>query len=84
LIDEEYRPKPIYDVLDRLFNKEWRTRMSVPLDGAGSLSFRGFFGSYEIRLTTKNGDVPVYPVHVRKDEQNSWTFTTGGLTTMMP
>ena len=84
LIDEEYRPKPIYDVLDRLFNKKWRTRMSVPLDGAGSLSFRGFFGSYEIRLTTKNGDVRIYPVHVRKDEQNSWTFTTGGLTTMMP
>jgi hypothetical protein len=38
------------------------------------LSFRGFFGSYEIRLTTKNGNVRVYPVHVRKDEQNSWSF----------
>lgn len=32
LIDGEYRPKPIYEVLDRLINKEWRTRLSVPLD----------------------------------------------------
>ena len=77
LIDEEYRPKPIYEVLDRLINKEWRTRLSVPLDSAGSLSFRGFFGSYEIKLTTKDGDVRIYPVHVRKDEQNSWTFRLG-------
>ena len=77
LIDGEYRPKPIYEVLDRLINKEWRTRLSVPLDSTGSLSFRGFFGTYEIRLTTKDGNVRIYPVHVRKDEQNSWTFQLG-------
>ena len=77
LIDGEYRPKPIYEVLDRLINNEWRTRLSVPLDSTGSLSFRGFFGTYEIRLTTKDGNVRIYPVHVRKDEQNSWTFDLG-------
>ncbi len=77
LVDEEYRPKPIYDALDRLFNREWRTRATVPLDGTGSLSFRGFFGSYDIGLTTKDGNLHVYPIHVRKDEQNSWTFRVG-------
>jgi hypothetical protein len=51
--------------------------VSVPLDSAGSLSFRGFFGTYEIELTTKGGNAHLYPVHVRKDEQNSWTFTVG-------
>jgi endo-1,4-beta-xylanase len=78
LIDEEYRPKPIYEALDKLINKEWRTRLSVPLDSAGTLSFRGFFGTYEIRLATKDGNVRIYPIHVRKDEQNSWTFQLTG------
>lgn len=77
LIDEEYRPKPIYRALDRLINKEWRTTLSVPLDSTGTLSYRGFFGSYEIKLTTRDSEVRIYPINVRKDEQNSWTFRLG-------
>jgi endo-1,4-beta-xylanase len=77
LIDAEYQPKPIYGVLDRLINKEWRTNLSVSLDNEGAISFRGFFGNYEIRLRTKDGDLYIYPIHVRKNEQNSWTFRVG-------
>ncbi|NWG12822.1 MAG: endo-1,4-beta-xylanase [Acidobacteria bacterium] len=75
LIDEEYRPKPVFEVLDRLINKEWRTRISVRLDSAGVASFRAFFGTYDLKLTTKDGRVRSYPIHVRKDEENSWVFT---------
>jgi GH35 family endo-1,4-beta-xylanase len=74
LIDEEYRPKPVYSVLDRLINKEWKTELTMPLDSAGTASFRGFFGAYDVTLTTGGGGVRAYPIHVRRDEQNSWTF----------
>ncbi len=75
LIDEEYRPKPVFELLDKLINEEWRTRISVALDSTGAVSFRAFFGRYEVTLATKDGKVRIYPIHVRKDEENSWVFT---------
>jgi len=78
LIDEDYSPKPVYKVLDKLINHEWKTSLSRPLDSTGSVAFRGFFGTYDVKLTTSSGEVRAYPIHVRKDEQNSWTFTVNG------
>lgn len=75
LIDEEYRPKPVFELLHKLINEEWRTGMSVSLDSAGAVSFRAFFGTYEVKLKTMDGKLRLYPIHVRKDEENSWVFT---------
>ncbi len=50
----------------------------MALDSAGTVAFRGFFGAYEVKLTTSSGEVRAYPIHVRKDEQNSWLFTVNG------
>lgn len=74
LIDEEYRPKPVYNMLDSLINIEWKTRVSLTPDRNGEIAFNGFYGEYEILLTTANGRVHNYPLHIRKDEENKWVF----------
>jgi GH35 family endo-1,4-beta-xylanase len=75
LVDEEYRPKPVYIMLDNLINKTWKTNLSVKTDNQGKVAFRGFYGDYEISLNTTDGITKTFPVHVRKDEENNWVFT---------
>ena len=43
------RPKPAYQALDRLVNKEWRTSGSAVTQN-GQVDFRGFYGSYAITV----------------------------------
>jgi len=76
LVDEEYNPKPVYTMLDNLINKTWKTNISVRTNSDGTTSFRGFFGEYEISLTTTDGKTRYYKVHVVKNEENKWIFTT--------
>jgi len=78
LVDEEYRPKPVYVMLDKLINHTWKTDMAVQTDNQGVISFRGFFGEYEISLTSPDGRVRVFPVHVSKSEENKWAFVIDG------
>ncbi len=42
-------PKPSYLALDRLINGEWRTNIECECEG--DISFRGFFGEYEVEIT---------------------------------
>ncbi len=80
LIDEEYSPKPVYTMLDKLINQTWRTNISGKTDNQGTISFRGFFGEYEITLKTADGQTHVFPIHVDKNEENKWGFTLDGST----
>jgi GH35 family endo-1,4-beta-xylanase len=75
LVDEEYKPKPVYNMLDSLINKSWKTNITVQTDNQGSAVFRGFFGDYEISLSTPEGKKRFYKVHVTKNEENRWVFT---------
>ena len=75
LVDEEYNPKPVYIMLDELINKTWKTNATVQTDGQGKISFRGFFGEYDITLITPDGKRRVFPVHVSRNEENKWVFT---------
>lgn len=74
LVDEEYQPKPVYNQLLSLFNEEWRTNLLLKTDTKGSVSFRGFYGNYEVRITLPDGRIKTYPVHLRADEGNEWAF----------
>ena len=75
LVDEEFNPKPVYTMLDKLINQTWRTRLSTKTDDKGTISFRGFFGEYEIALTMPDGTAHVFSVHVSRNEENRWAFT---------
>lgn len=50
--------KPAFDVLDNLINHEWKTSLDLTSTGDGEISFRGFYGSYEITVdgTTYKAD----------------------------
>jgi GH35 family endo-1,4-beta-xylanase len=78
LIDEEYRPKPVYTMLDKLVNQTWRTNTSIKTDNQGKASFRGFFGEYGITLIMPDGRAHVFSVHVSRNEENNWAFAVDG------
>ena len=75
LVDEEYQPKPVYNMLDSLINHSWKTNSVSRTDDRGRAVFRGFFGEYEISLSTPDGINRFYKIHVAKNEENSWVFT---------
>lgn len=63
LLDENYKDKKAYKVLDNLINKEWRTNFSVESGNKSYVTFRGFYGDYEISV---NGN-SAKKVHLGKD-----------------
>jgi GH35 family endo-1,4-beta-xylanase len=75
LVDGEYQPKPVYNMLDKLINQTWKTITTIQTDNQGTVAFRGFFGEYEINLSTPDGKTHFYKVHVSKNEENRWAFT---------
>lgn len=71
---EDMSPKPAYDVLNDLINKEWRTRISESIEKKSHYKFRGFYGRYEIVLK-KNGKVAARKsFHLHKDRTNEFVF----------
>lgn len=52
------RTKAAYKVLDRLINQEWTTKGNAQLVN-GECSFRGFYGTYEVTVSTEDGDTTV-------------------------
>jgi endo-1,4-beta-xylanase len=76
LVDAEYEPKPVYLMLDKLINHTWKTNLTVQTDNQGTAAFRGFFGEYEISITYTDGKTRYYKVHISKNEENRWIFTT--------
>lgn len=52
LVDAEFKPKPAYRALDQLINQEWKTQTQVATDAQGQVKFRGFFGKYQVEVTS--------------------------------
>jgi GH35 family endo-1,4-beta-xylanase len=46
-----HRATYVYDLLNDLLNKQWKTRTNVTTDAEGVARFRGFFGTYGVRRT---------------------------------
>ena len=51
LTDVDLNPKPAYKALDQRINHDWKTNLETKSDARGNVTFRGFHGSYEIRVT---------------------------------
>lgn len=53
IITRDWKPKPSYEALDSLINREWRTETSGKTFPDGSFTFRGFHGAYEVTVQTE-------------------------------
>ncbi len=74
LLDENYRPKPVYNRLRKLIHEEWNTNLSITTDKEGMVKFRGFYGKYNIIFKTDSGKMKTFEIHLRADEENKWIF----------
>jgi GH35 family endo-1,4-beta-xylanase len=52
LVDGDLKPKAAYRALDQLINQEWKTRAETQTDANGHARFRGFFGKYQVKVTS--------------------------------
>jgi GH35 family endo-1,4-beta-xylanase len=66
LIDKDLKPKASYLALDELVNHVWRSNAEGKAGADGTLKFRGFFGTYEVRVT-QDGVTRTVPLHLSKD-----------------
>ncbi len=75
LVDENYKPKPVYNRLMKLIHEEWKTNLSTTTNKEGMVTFRGFYGKHMVVLKLKSGKTNYYEIHVDKNEENKWIFT---------
>lgn len=54
LVHFDMSEKPAYKVLDKLINHDWKTEAGGIVEN-GEFSFRGFYGEYEVEVTTTDG-----------------------------
>lgn len=73
----EYEPKPVYHRLMHLIHQEWETRLTGTTDRNGQLTFRGFYGEYEVLLKTNQGESRGFKIHLSKKtgQENLFTMT---------
>ena len=73
LLRYDFTPKPAYEVIRELFGKEWRTNLAVHTD-SGTLSFKGFYGEYELEITA-GGRRSRRTMHLNRNRNNHFTIT---------
>ena len=73
LLREDLSPKPAYTALRRLIRHEWMTKLSGTTDNRGNFRFRGFYGSYVIRITVQ-GKTIKRTFHLRQHDRNEITI----------
>ena len=55
MLDKEYEPKPVYNRLLNLIQKEWKTNLEAQTNEKGQVSFRGFCGAYDVVIKMPDG-----------------------------
>jgi len=75
LIDAEYRPKPAFTTLKNLIKGEWMTApFTIRTNENGEISFRGFYGQYEVTQNRPGRKHPTYSFRLSEKQENVWTF----------
>lgn len=73
ILDEALQPKPAFDVLDGLINREWKTNLKASVSGK-SYSFRGFYGEYVAQITV-NGKTTERRFSIHKNQSKELKVT---------
>jgi GH35 family endo-1,4-beta-xylanase len=75
LIDEEYRPKPVFERLKGLIKGEWLTQpFTACTDENGEITFRGFYGNYELVIPRTARQHQTFKFHLAADKEDSGQF----------
>jgi len=69
LLNYDMTEKPVYRVLNRLINEEWKTSLDAAT-AEGSYAFRGFLGDYEITAETEDGRTVKAEFSLEKNKDN--------------
>jgi len=75
LIDAEYHPKPVFHTLKGLIKGEWMTTpFTTRTDENGEITFRGFYGQYEVTQRLPGRHYATRNFHLSEKQENVWTF----------
>ena len=72
LLRYDFTPKPAYKMIRDLFEKEWRTKLTLHT-ASGSLSFKGFYGQYDLEITVKGKRIRK-TILLSKEQNNRFTI----------
>lgn len=67
LFTQEMERKPVYEALDHLINREWKTRLSAKVGKKKELRFRGFKGNYIVRWKDRSGKMQSREFYLKND-----------------
>lgn len=67
LYDTNMVTKPVYHTLDRLINREWKTRLTLRAEPGQPVTFRGFKGDYRVKWSDASGAVRSQEFKLAKD-----------------
>jgi endo-1,4-beta-xylanase len=75
VLDSDYNPKPVYNVLLKLIKHDWMTRnLKLQADPQGRASFRGFYGQYDVVVTMPDGTKHKARKHLQEKGSNQWSI----------
>jgi GH35 family endo-1,4-beta-xylanase len=75
LLREDYEPKPVYTRLKDLIHRQWQTNLTAKTDEKGQVTFRGFYGSYDVTIAADNRPPHKYQIASKRGGQSQWEFT---------
>ena len=75
LLHEDYEPKPVYTRLKDLIRRQWQTNLTAKTDEKGQVTFRGFYGAYDVTVTPAQGQPHQHQIALKKGGQSQWELT---------
>ena len=75
LVRPDLEPKPVYTRLRDLIHREWQTSLDAKTDEKGQVTFRGFYGAYEVTVEREGRPPHKQHIALKKGGQNQGEFT---------
>ncbi len=75
LLRYDLSPKPAYYKIKELFTKKWHTELCADTDDEGALSFKGFYGKYDVEITVDGKTVTKEIDFKKKARTNRFEIT---------
>ena len=66
LIRFDMTPKPAYYAIKNLIEKKWHTEEEMVTNAGGKVSFKGFYGDYDVEITANGKTVNKTIRHLAK------------------